>query len=168
MRFPWWHIRTAECYVAISNDGVEENLMRWKNVHNNISSEDKRQQSCIKHLIFCKKFCVNLYVHDQKYTGLKVLSGQLGFWTVWLLQMIPTLLFCVFLLVLQWGNTVFLTRKNNKCGFFFLEIPVKCLFSSLSSVAFLFLTTLACVLVTVSKWANWNKTQFMWADCGYW
>lgn len=30
MRFQLWHIRRAECYVAISNDGVEENLMGWK------------------------------------------------------------------------------------------------------------------------------------------
>lgn len=48
MRFQLWHIHTAECYVAISNDGVEENLMRWKNVHNNIFSEKRATKQCVQ------------------------------------------------------------------------------------------------------------------------
>ena len=52
MRFQLWHIRIAECYVVISNDGVEENLMRWKNVHNNIFSFKKGYKTVYRVLTF--------------------------------------------------------------------------------------------------------------------
>jgi hypothetical protein len=64
-------------------------------------------------------------------------------------------------------------EKNNHEHFYFLPWAISQMsfaqpLAHTPAVAFLCLSTLAYAVVILSKWANWNKTQFVWADYGSW
>lgn len=97
MRFQLWHIRTAKWYVAISNDGAEENLMRWKNVHNIFSGKKRGCTTECRVLQFLeKKVFMWIYMSmTKKYLPLNVLSGHLGTWAAWWLQTMSSWCFSI-------------------------------------------------------------------------
>lgn len=108
--------------------------------------------------------CVYLHVHSGH-----LASGQWGNckWDI---------LICTFLWFWIWFTMrkhYFCNQEKNNHEHFFLPWAISQTsfaqpLARTPAVAFLCLSTLAYAVVILTKWANWNKTQFVWADCGSW